>query len=282
MAKTDNTTRPLIVKRKKVIAGGGHHGGAWKVAYADFVTAMMAFFMLMWLLNATTEQQRKGLADYFSPNIPIARISGGGDGAFGGESPFAENTTAQSGTGATSLRPTEGRQSLGLSGSAHDADARDAETAALEALAAALTGQSGDSALQDEILAHIATRLTDEGLIIEVFSRPGRLIFDPETEQPAPWLAELAAVMASLFGTVLNAVAVEGHVIAQPLVLATETRWHASTERAQLFRSLLEAADLPARRIQRVTGHADREPVTENPMSPRNERLEIILLRSDR
>jgi chemotaxis protein MotB len=281
MAEPENTSRPLIVKRKKVIAGGGHHGGAWKVAYADFVTAMMAFFMLMWLLNATTEQQRKGIADYFSPTIPITRISGGGDGAFGGDSPFSETTTAQSGTGATSLRPTEGRQSLGLSGSAHEAE-RAAETAALEALAQALAGQNGDSPLRDEILAHIATRLTDEGLIIEVFSRPGQNIFDPETELPAPWLAELAAVMASLFGTVTNAVAVEGHVVAEAEVLAVETRWRASTERAQLFRGLLENSGLPPRRVQRVTGHADREPVTENPMSPRNDRLEIILLRSDR
>ncbi|MEO1001108.1 MAG: flagellar motor protein MotB, partial [Pseudomonadota bacterium] len=64
-----NDQRPII-KRKKIVAGGGHHGGAWKVAYADFVTAMMAFFLLMWLLNATTEAQRKGIADYFSPTIP--------------------------------------------------------------------------------------------------------------------------------------------------------------------------------------------------------------------
>ena len=62
---------PVIIKRKKVIVSGGHHGGAWKVAYADFVTAMMAFFMLMWLLNATTEKQRKGLADYFHPTIVV-------------------------------------------------------------------------------------------------------------------------------------------------------------------------------------------------------------------
>jgi len=282
MAEPENNIRPLIVKRKKVIAGGGHHGGAWKVAYADFVTAMMAFFMLMWLLNATTEQQRKGIADYFSPTIPITRISGGGDGAFGGDSPFSETTTAQSGTGATSLRPTEGRQSLGLSGSAHDAAARAAETAALQALAEALTGQTGDSPLSQELLAHVATRLTDEGLIIEVFSRPGQPIFDPATDQPALWLAELAAVMARLFGTVTNAVAVEGHVVAEAEVLAVETRWRASTERAQLFRGLLENSGLPPRRVQRVTGHADREPVTENPMSPRNDRLEIILLRSDR
>ena len=70
---------PIIIKRKKVIAGG-HHGGAWKVAYADFVTAMMAFFLLMWLLGATNEKQRKGIADYFNPTIPVNKVSGGGDG----------------------------------------------------------------------------------------------------------------------------------------------------------------------------------------------------------
>jgi chemotaxis protein MotB len=90
---------PIIIKRKKVIQGGGHHGGAWKVAYADFVTAMMAFFMLMWLLGATNEKQRKGIADYFNPTIPISRTSGGGDGAFGGDSVFTQETMASSGTG---------------------------------------------------------------------------------------------------------------------------------------------------------------------------------------
>ena len=98
---------PVIIKRKKIVVSTGHHGGAWKVAYADFVTAMMAFFMLMWLLNATTEQQRKGLADYFSPTIPVNRISGGGDGAFSGDSVFSEETLAQNGTGASSHKPTE-------------------------------------------------------------------------------------------------------------------------------------------------------------------------------
>lgn len=281
MAEPENNARPLIVKRKKVIAGGGHHGGAWKVAYADFVTAMMAFFMLMWLLNATTEQQRKGIADYFSPTIPITRISGGGDGAFGGDSPFSETTTAQSGTGATSLRPTEGRQGLGMSGTDHrEIDAQ--ETMALAAVADALSGQNGDSVLPEHLLAHVATRLTDEGLIIEIFSRPGQQIFDPQSGAPAPWMADIAAVMASLFATVTNSVAIEGHVAAEPVVVAAETRWRASTDRAQSFRGLLESAGLPPRRILRVTGHADRDAVTENPMSPRNERLEVILLRGDR
>ncbi len=96
---TQKNASPVIIKRKKIVAAEGHHGGAWKVAYADFVTAMMAFFLLMWLLNATTEKQRKGIADYFNPNIPINRISGGGDGMFSGDSVFSKDTLANSGTG---------------------------------------------------------------------------------------------------------------------------------------------------------------------------------------
>jgi len=92
--------RPIIIRRKKVYAADGHHGGAWKVAYADFVTAMMAFFLLMWLLNATTEEQRKGIADYFNPNIPLAAVSGGGASALSGDSVFTQDTLAQNGTGA--------------------------------------------------------------------------------------------------------------------------------------------------------------------------------------
>ena len=101
----DNQLAPIIIKRKKVSGGDGHHGGAWKVAYADFVTAMMAFFLLMWLLNATTEKQRKGIADYFSPTIAMARVSGGGHGPLGGDSVFSENTLPRMGQGSTSLNP---------------------------------------------------------------------------------------------------------------------------------------------------------------------------------
>ena len=121
--KGEGNTAPIIIKRKKVVAADGHHGGAWKVAYADFVTAMMAFFLLMWLLNATTEKQRKGIADYFSPTIAMARVSGGGDGALGGSSVFSENTLPRVGTGATSLRPTEGNAARGHFAQGDDSDA---------------------------------------------------------------------------------------------------------------------------------------------------------------
>ncbi len=87
MSKQQGAKRPIVIRREEVVEGG-HHGGAWKVAYADFVTAMMAFFLLMWLLNATTDEQRRGLADYFSPMNPLARGASGTGRPFGGKTPF--------------------------------------------------------------------------------------------------------------------------------------------------------------------------------------------------
>ena len=86
--------KPIIIIRREEVVEGGHHGGAWKVAYADFVTAMMAFFLLMWLLNATTEEQRKGLADYFSPNNVMARNTSGFGAPFGGRTPNIDGSLA--------------------------------------------------------------------------------------------------------------------------------------------------------------------------------------------
>lgn len=148
---------PVIIKRKKVVAGDGHHGGAWKVAYADFVTAMMAFFLLMWLLNATTEKQRKGIADYFNPTVPVNRISGGGDGAFGGESIFSEEVLTQTGTGASARTPTEERQARGREG---DGQGQDSDQAALEKIEKLLSARSGESMSSELALRHVTTKLT--------------------------------------------------------------------------------------------------------------------------
>lgn len=271
--------RPIIIKKKKVVAGGGHHGGAWKVAYADFVTAMMAFFMLMWLLNATTEQQRKGLADYFTPTVPVARISGGGVGSFGGDSPFSEETLAQSGTGATSENPTEGRQAMGALGTGHSA--AELEQAVLEELEDSLQG-AGDSRISDQALEHVQTRLTDQGLVIEIFARPGAPLFTDDGTALQPWLVDFSTVMAELFDTVTNSVAIGAHVRSEPIVIARETRWDRSTAQAHILRQQLQEAGLDAQRFQRITGHADRSPATSDPMAVRNDRLEIILLRSGR
>jgi chemotaxis protein MotB len=271
--------RPVIIKRKKVIVAGGHHGGAWKVAYADFVTAMMAFFMLMWLLNATTEQQRKGIADYFSPTIPINRISGGGDGNFGGNDVFSERTLPQNGTGATSLRPTEARQARGETGMSTQGLGQTQAEEVFRSLEAELLGKGGESKVMDNALQHITTRLTDEGLVIEVFALADTPLFQGETARPTELLVSLARLISETAQTVTNGIAVGGHVQAQPIVLATSTTWQLSADRASAMRSLIERSGIDPARMMRVTGHADREPVMRNPMEVRNNRLEIVLLR---
>ncbi|MCB2136531.1 MAG: chemotaxis protein MotB [Rhodobacteraceae bacterium] len=276
-----NAAQPIIIKRKKVTGGGGHHGGAWKVAYADFVTAMMAFFMLMWLLNATTEKQRKGIADYFSPTIPLSRISGGGDGSFGGESVFSEDQIAQNGTGASSLKPSAERQAMGQTGTdttetAADIGKFDEEARKIEE---ALMGIGGESMVSEAAARHIVTRVTDEGLIVELFDLEGEPLFEPGTDDPAPITTELAATLARVFSLVANGVAVNGHVRAHPEVLKINPAWDLSSRRAMRMRVLLENAGLAEKRIERVAGFADRKPMLRNPMAVRNNRLEVILLR---
>ncbi|MFY0682105.1 MAG: chemotaxis protein MotB [Thalassovita sp.] len=273
---------PVIIKRKKVVAGGGHHGGAWKVAYADFVTAMMAFFMLMWLLNATTEKQRKGLADYFSPTIAISRISGGGDGTLNGSSVFSEETLPQVGTGASNMKPTEGAKARGELGSAElgMTEPIDGQSTSLSELESLLLGRGGESMVSPEMRRHIITRVTDEGLIVELFDLPEAPLFDPQTGDPTPLLIAFGHMLGATFDLVTNAIAVEGHTQAQPIVLAKNPVWNTSTKRADKMRELLEISGTQRDRIKRVTGHADREPVHFDPMSVRNNRLELILLRN--
>jgi len=262
----------IIIKRKKVIAGGGHHGGAWKVAYADFVTAMMAFFMLMWLLNATTESQRKGIADYFSPSVPLARISGGGDGAFGGDSVFTEETLAHNGTGAAVTLPS----APDGSGSRNSEDSDN-----LSEVESLLSGGGGESMVMDNAMRHIMTRVTDEGLIIEIFDLEDEPLFEPGTTSPTPMLEDIANMMAEVFVIVTNDLAVNGHTRSEPIVLANNPVWDLSQSRADQLRKLLEGGGFDTKRIQRVTGYADRKPAVTNPMSPRNNRMELILLRSE-
>jgi len=267
---------PVIIKRKKNIIAGGHHGGAWKVAYADFVTAMMAFFMLMWLLNATTEKQRKGLADYFNPTIPVNRISGGGDGAFGGNSVFSEDTMAQNGTGASSKHPTEQQQARG-----EDAESS-AQQEALAEIEKQMSARGGESMTMQQALRHIVTRITDEGLVIEVFDVEGAPLFSGTTALPEPVLRDIAVLLTEVLGLTANGIAVDGHVASFPITLIDNPSWPLSSGRAQAMRDLLQKTGLPPERMQRVSGHADRRPATVNPMAQRNNRLEVILLRTDR
>lgn len=262
-----NDARPIIIKRKKIVVGGGHHGGAWKVAYADFVTAMMAFFLMMWLLGATTESQRRGLADYFNPTIPVHRISSGGDGMFGGTDLETRNQLGPSTPDTTD----SDRAALAQ-----------AETASFEEITQRLRGLGGESPVLDRALRHVITRQTDEGLVIELFDLPGAPLFLADTADPMPILAAVIAVVSEISAMVVNPLAIEGHTRTYTVVQAGDPRWVLSTARADRVRRMLEAEGFDPARVARVTGHADRRPVDPNPMAARNNRLELILLRRAR
>ncbi len=265
---------PVIIKRKKVIAGDGHHGGAWKIAYADFVTAMMAFFLLMWLINATTEQQRLGIAEFFSPTVPLNKVSGGGNAMFGGDSVQEENILSHSGVGGlpTALKdspdPVEFQQP------------KDQLEEGLEKIEDLLIGGGGESFLADNLMKHVVTRVTDEGLVIEIFDTESDRLFLPNSSEPMPVLLELASVLAEVSNMVTNRVAVEGHVRSDLITVRENNTWPLSAIRANEMRQLMERYGLQTSRVARVTGHADREHVSNVPRDLRNNRIEIILLRS--
>lgn len=230
--------------RRVIAAGeGGHHGGAWKVAYADFVTAMMAFFLLMWLLNATTEQQRKGLADYFNPTI-VRTPGATGDGI----------------------------EDLGR------APAESAFEEVAAEIKRELQASGGESQQLVNLLPHVVTRMTDEGLVIELGDLTDEPLFVEDTAQPQPILSNLTRIIGRAIGKTRNRIAISGYVRAYPETLVTSPVWPLSDARAHAVRTLLEQ-NIDGKRIQRVTGFADRKPVTGNPMEPVNNRVEVILLR---
>lgn len=267
-----DSNRPIIIKKKKVIQGGGHHGGAWKVAYADFVTAMMAFFMLMWLLNATTEQQRKGLADYFTPTIALTRASGGGDGALNGDSVFSTESLSQSGRGGTGHD--EGMAQAMTGGQA-------SEIAQLEDLVEEMLGFGGESIMLENALEHIVTKLTDEGLVIEVFDLPTAPLFNGRTDTPEPITEVIIEMLARVVGSVRNDIAIQSHVKTETVLRVSNPVWDITTSRSARARLMLEAGGLDPARIARITGEGDKDPAVSDATAVRNNRIEFIVLRSD-
>ena len=259
------TVRPIIIRRKKVYAADGHHGGAWKVAYADFVTAMMAFFLLMWLLNATTEEQRKGIADYFSPNIPIASVSGGGSDALSGDSLFTQDTLARSGSGAVDDGDAEG------SGQKDDADQK-AESQ-IEALNEALIAQDIG------LLEHVSLKLSPEGLVIELIDSDNDPLFLIGDATPSNLLKELLQIVTESFSTVQNRVKIVGHTDSRAYAHGKQySNWELSTDRANTARRLLIDYGFAYEKISEVSGKASTEPLSDNPLAAQNRRISITIL----
>lgn len=248
---------PIIIKRKKVIAGGGHHGGAWKVAYADFVTAMMAFFLLMWLLNATTEDQRKGLADYFNPTIPIAAVSGGGTDALSGDSVVASDTMSQS------------AQYQSTNPSKAVLPPEDSLKAEIEELAT--------EAGIDDAGGRVRVTKTEEGTVIELVDITGKPLFSSGSAIASPDLQILIAATAKVVFATGATIKITGHTDGVAFSRGGYSNWELSADRANTARRMLISSGIDGDLIQEVSGRADREPVGRDRNDPANRRIAIIL-----
>jgi len=256
---------PIIIKRKKVVKGDDHHGGAWKVAYADFVTAMMAFFLLMWLLNATTEDQRKGLADYFNPSIPISRISGGGSDGLNGSSIFTEETLAEMGTGA-SRQKWEGNEIENLSEEALEGRLQELKDAMMKA--------------DKNLSTHMDIKMSPEGIVLELIDSEDASLFAVGNSNPNDLLVTLLTTAAGSFDGFGNDLKIVGHTDNRQF--RTESgydNWSLSADRANTARRILEEQGFDMSRIREVSGRAYTEPlIVEDPSAPQNRRVSIVIL----
>lgn len=277
--KNEPEVRPIIVKKVIVDGHGGHHGGAWKVAYADFVTAMMAFFLLMWLLGATDEEQRKGLADYFTPTlVELKEKSAGSNGLFGGDSIVSAdnypNRAGQTGTRTLTVpRAATGGTMEGERGQNPDDKQR------FDRLKKALIAKMEQRADLRKFKKNVRFTDTREGLRIDLVDEADFSMFKLGTDVLVPEARTLLGEVATVIEGVPNAVIVRGHTDALPYAAGrTMNNWLLSTARAEATRSTLALAGLPPSRFARIEGVADREPyVSTDSYDPRNRRMSITL-----
>ena len=270
-------THNIIIKRVKKVSGDGHHGGAWKVAYADFVTAMMAFFLLMWLLNATTEDQRKGIADYFNPTIPISQISGGGKDALDGSAIVTEEKMRQDGAGGGHPeQKTQVQQTKAQEDNTAESEEDQGRLRAVQEDLLTRAMKEGAGTLA----SHIQTRMTPDGLVIELVEIANSPLYEVGSSRPSPTMIKLLEIVGEAVSHVANKVAIDGHTDSRPYASAEGyTNWELSSDRANMARRLMVAAGLPESQIAEVSGKADTEPLTADPLAPQNRRISITLLK---
>jgi chemotaxis protein MotB len=314
MAAGNDDATVVIIKKIKKGGGGGHHGGAWKVAYADFVTAMMAFFLLLWLLNATTEEQKKGIAEYFSPVTTftpdsVSENPSGAGGVMGGRSMISEGamqndtspigiTVALPGSKEDSDSQTEmpddgTKDSQRLAEAEEESAAEAVDRAEVDRLARELEEErfaQAEAELRQALesvpdLSDFAKNLvidqTPEGLRIQIIDQEGRSMFPSGSADMLPHTQRLLALVAEAVKNLDNPIAIKGHTDSKPYSGKTNySNWELSTDRANATRRGLLAAGLPATRIASVVGRADQEHfVPDEPTSPRNRRVSVVLLR---
>jgi chemotaxis protein MotB len=257
--------KDAVIKKIKKVGHGGAHGGSWKVAYADFVTAMMAFFLLLWLLSMASPEKRTGLAEYFKEfdlfkEGPSSLFPGAGKGLTASPGVIASDKE----------RPTPNQ----------DAGKK------LELQIKELTPEQVKSKLQSaveqkfmKLRDQIVLEVFEGGIRIQIVDKEGSVMFEPGSAVLTPKAREILAMIAENIKETANRIAVEGHTDSTPFATSGISNWDMSVMRASAARRELEADGIDPYRIARVVGYADTEPyVKSDPRDARNRRISLILL----
>jgi chemotaxis protein MotB len=189
---------------------------------------------------------------------------------------------AHTGTGAMDRKASAGAADTAAEEAGQGVAGEGSGPSELEDVEQALVARGGESNTMERLLRHVVTRVTDEGLVIEIFDLPDAPLFKEDTAEPTEVVLALADLLAEVLNLTTNEIAVSGHLQALPVTLIENPVWDLSANRAQRTRAMLEESGLDPKRMQRISGFADRKPAVADPSAERNNRIEVILLRRDR
>jgi chemotaxis protein MotB len=270
--------RPIIVKRVKK-GGGGHHGGAWKIAYADFVTAMMAFFLLMWLLGSTAKGDLQGISDYFSTPLKVAMSGGSGSG---------DSSSVIKG-GGKDLTRIDGQQKKGddpMVGKKVDPKTAQAQLDKLDSERLKVLKDRIEHAIETipslkQYQKQLLIDITTEGLRIQIVDEKNRPMFALAKADLQPYTKEILREIAVTLNDIPNKLSLSGHTDATPYSSGEKSysNWELSSDRANASRRALIAGGLAESKVLRVVGLASAVPLdVQNPYNPVNRRISIIVM----
>ena len=304
----------IVIKKVKKGGHGGHHGGAWKVAYADFVTAMMAFFLLLWLLNATTEEQKMGISNYFDPTAISRSTRSGSGGLLGGTSITQPGALKSAGSPPMVSTPTVARpqaeETESVEPDSDDPENIESRTGSDEDEEGTITQQQLEQLLQQQEAAREAAQFAEaeqlirkaieesedqelkeaaegleiqsakEGLRIQLLDQEKVALFPLGSDEMHARTRKLLEKVAEIIKKLPNKIKISGHTDARPFAPGSKrTNWDLSAERANASRRTLNEFGVNDSRIAQVVGMADRDPIEPNdPMAPANRRISIVLL----
>jgi chemotaxis protein MotB len=279
MAGDAKKLQPIIIKKVKK-GGHGAHGGAWKIAYADFVTAMMAFFLLMWLLGSTTDGDKKGLQDYFQSPLKVA-LMGGGSGSGDSSSVIKGGGQDINRSGGQVKRGDIEAERKTYQLQALKANQAQAEKQRLESLRDRVKEVVSNSPALAAFKSQIRLDMTRDGLRIQIVDEQNRPMFDSGLAQVKPYMRDILHAIGSVLAEVPNKLTLEGHTDALPFSggVGGYSNWELSSDRANASRRELIAGGLKDERVLRVQGLSASVPFDKrDPRNPVNRRISVIVM----